>query len=64
MKMRKYLSWLLVFAFVFSLVTGNTAQVMAKSREVAAIKSVSLKIGKKKVTKKIYTMKQRNDLGK
>lgn len=58
MKMRKYLSWLLVFAFVFSLVTGNTAQVMAKSREVAAIKSVSLKIGKKKVTKKIYTMKQ------
>lgn len=58
MKMRKYLAWLLVFAFVFSLVTGNTAQVMAKSRKVAAIKSVSLKIGKKKVTKKTYTMKQ------
>ncbi len=58
MKMRKYLAWLLVFAFIFSLVTGNTAQVMAKSRKVAAIKSVSLKIGKKKVTKKTYTMKQ------
>ena len=58
MKMRKYLAWLLVFAFVFSLATGNTAQVMAKGRKVAAIKSVSLKIGKKKVTKKTYTMKQ------
>ena len=58
MKMRKYLAWLLVFAFVFSLVTGNTAQVMAKSRKMAVIKSVSLKIGKKKVTKKTYTMKQ------
>lgn len=58
MKIRKYLAWLLAFAFVFSLVTGNTAQVMAKSKKVAAIKSVSLKIGKKKVTKKTYTMKQ------
>lgn len=58
MKMRKYLAWLLVFAFVFSLVTGNTAQVMAKSRKTTVIKSVSLKIGKKKVTKKTYTMKQ------
>lgn len=57
MKKRKYLAWLLVFAFVFSLVTGNTAPVMAKSRKAAAIKSVSLKIGKKKVTKKTYTMK-------
>ncbi len=58
MKMRKYLAWLLVFAFVFSLVTENTAQVMAKSRKAAVIKSVSLKIGKKKVTKKTYIMKQ------
>ena len=57
MKKRKYLAWLLVFAFVFSLVTGNTAQVMAKSRKATVIKSVSLKIGKKKVTKKTYTMK-------
>ncbi len=58
MKIRKYLAWLLVFAFVLSLVTGNTAQVMAKSRRSTVIKSVSLKIGKKKVTKKTYTMKQ------
>ncbi len=58
MKMRKYLAWLLVFAFVFSLITGNTAQVMAKGRKATVIKSVSLKIGKKKVTKKTYTMKQ------
>jgi len=58
MKMRKYLAWLLVFAFVISMVTGNTAQVMAKSKKATVIKSVSLKIGKKKVTKKTYTMKQ------
>lgn len=58
MKMRKYLAWLLVFAFVFSLITGNTAQVMAKSRKATVIKSVSLKIGKKKVTKKTYKMKR------
>ncbi|MDE6627150.1 MAG: Ig-like domain-containing protein [Lachnospiraceae bacterium] len=58
MKIRKYLAWLLVFALVFSLITGNTAQVMAKSRKAAVIKSVSLKIGKKEVTKKTYTMKQ------
>ena len=58
MKIRKYLAWLLVFAFVFSLITGNTAQVMAKSRKAVVIKSVSLKIGKKEVTKKTYTMKQ------
>ena len=58
MKIRKYLAWLLVFAFVFSLITGNAAQVMAKSGKAAVIKSVSLKIGKKEVTKKTYTMKQ------
>ncbi len=58
MKIRKYLAWLLVFAFVFSLVTGNTAQIMAKNKKAIVIKSVSLKIGKKNVTKKTYRMKQ------
>lgn len=52
MKMRKYLAWLLVFAFIFSLVTGNTAQVMAKSRKVAAIKSVYVKDRKEKSNEK------------
>lgn len=52
-RVHKYLAWLLVFAFVFSLITGNATQVMAKSRKEAAVKSVSLKIGKKKVTKKL-----------
>lgn len=57
MKKRNYLTWMLVLAFIFSMVTGNMAQVTAKSSKATAIKSVFLKIGKKKVTKKTYTIK-------
>lgn len=59
MKNRKYLAWLIVFAVVFSIVCGEiSAAVMDKSRNPEIIESVSLKIGKKKVTKKTYTIKQ------
>ena len=58
-KLHKYLAWLLVLAVVFSIgSTGNPAEIMAKSKKTAVIKSVSLKIGNKKVTKKTYKMKQ------
>ena len=57
MKKRNYLTWMLVLTFIFLMVTGNMAQVMAKSSKATAIKSVFLKIGKKKVTKKTYTIK-------
>ena len=58
-KNRRYLSWLFVFALVFSLVCGGTsAEVMAKGSKKNTIKSVSLRIGNKKVTKKTYKMKQ------
>lgn len=58
-KLHKYLAWLLVFAVVFSLGSfGNLTETMAKSKGIAAIKSISLKIGNKKVTKKTYQMKR------
>ena len=58
-KNRKYLSWLFVFVLVFSLISGGTsADVMAKAGKTNTIKSVSLRIGNKKVTKKTYKMKQ------
>ena len=58
-KNRKYLSWLFVFALVFSLICGGTsAEVMAKGGKTNTIKSVSLRVGNKKVTKKTYKMKQ------
>ena len=44
-KNRRYLSWLFVFALVFSLVCGGTsAEVMAKGSKKNTIKSVSLRI--------------------
>ena len=43
-KNRRYLSWLFVFALVFSLVCGGTsAEVMAKGSKKNTIKSVSLR---------------------
>lgn len=58
-KTYKCLAWLLVFAIVFSMGgLGNPMEVMAKSTKTAGIKSVSLKIGNKKVTKKTYEMKR------
>ena len=58
-KNRKYLSWLFVFALVFSLVcAGTSAEVMAKESKINTIKSVSLGVGNKNVTKKTFKMKQ------
>lgn len=58
-KIHKYLAWLLVLAVVFSIGgIGNPAEVMAKGKKAAVVKSVSLKIGNKKVTKKTYKMKR------
>ena len=58
-KLHKYLAWLLVLAVIFSLGSiGNPAEVMAKSKKAAVVKSVSLKIESKKVMKKTYKMKR------
>lgn len=58
-KMHKFLAWLLVLAVVFSMGgIGNQTEVMAKGSKTNTIKSVSLRIGNKKVTKKTYKMKQ------
>ena len=58
-KMHRYLAWLLVIAVVFSLGSiGNMAEVMAKSKKATEVKSVSIKIGSKKVTKKTFKMKR------
>lgn len=55
----KYVQRVLVFLLAFCIVfAGSFAEAMAKSRKVPAVKSISLKIGKKKVTKKTYQMKQ------
>ncbi len=53
----RYLAWLLMLAIVFSVgAIGSPAE--AKSKKTVVLKSVSLKIGNKKVTKKTYKMKQ------
>lgn len=58
-KMHRYLAWLLVIAVVFSLGSiGNPAEVMAKSKKATEVKSVSIKLGSKKVTKKTFKMKR------
>ena len=58
-KMHKYLAWLLVLAVVFSMGgVGNQTEAMAKGSKTKIIKSVSLRIGNKKVTKKTYKMKK------
>lgn len=58
-KMHKYLAWLLVLAVVFSMGgIGNQTEAMAKGSKTKIIKSVSLRIGNKKVTKKTYKMKK------
>ena len=55
----KYVQRVLVFLLAFCIVfAGSFTDVMAKSKKVPAVKSISLKIGKKKVTKKTYKMKQ------
>lgn len=60
-KLYKYLAWLLVLAVIVSLGSiGNAAEGMAKSKKAAVLKSVSLKIGNKKVTKKTFQMKRGN----
>lgn len=58
-KLYKYLPWLLVLAVVVLLGSiGNASEGMAKSKKAAVLKSVSLKIGNKKVTKKTFQMKR------
>lgn len=57
-KLQNSLVWLVVLAVVFSMAgIGNPVEVMAKGKKAAAVKSVSLKIGNKKVTNKTYQMK-------
>lgn len=58
-RIRKYLVWLFVFALVFSLESGGISTgVMAKGDKSDTIKSVSLRIDNKKVTKKTYEMQK------
>ncbi len=58
-KKLKYVQRVLVFLLAFCIVfAGSSPDAMAKSKKAPAVKSVSLKIGKKKVTKKTYQMKQ------
>lgn len=57
-KSHKNLAWMLVLAIVCSLVCqGVSTEVIAKASKTNTIKSVSLKIGNKKVDKKTYKMK-------
>lgn len=54
----KYVQRVLVFLLAFCIVfAGSFTDAMAKSKKAPAVKSISLKIGKKKVTKKTYKMK-------
>ena len=58
-KKLKYVQKVLVFLLAFCIVfAGSSPDAMAKSKKAPAVKSVSLKIGKKKVAKKTYQMKQ------
>lgn len=64
-RIRKYLAWLLVFAFVCSSVfvtTGNAEAANVNKRNVYShrknIKSVTVRIGGKKVTKKTVTLRK------
>ena len=57
-KKLKYVQRVLVFLLAFCIVfAGSSTDAMAKSKKAPAVKSISLKIGKKKVTKKTYKMK-------
>lgn len=57
-KKLKYVQKVLVFFLAFCIVfAGSSTDAMAKSKKAPAVKSISLKIGKKKVTKKTYKMK-------
>lgn len=54
----KYVQRVLVFLLALCIVfAGSSTDAMAKSKKAPAVKSISLKIGKKKVTKKTYKMK-------
>lgn len=58
-KNHKNLVWMIVLFLVCSLICqGNYAEVVAKASKTNTIKSVSLKIGNKKVDKKTYKMNQ------
>lgn len=54
---RRVIAGLLAFALVFSTAFSTTA-VSTNAASKKAVKTVTLKIGKKKVTKKTYTLKQ------
>lgn len=56
-KKLKYVQKVLVFFLAFCIVfVSSSPDAMAKSKKALAVKSISLKIGKKKVTKKTYQM--------
>ena len=58
-KKLKYVQKVLVFLLAFCIVfVGSSPDAMAKSKKAPAVRSISLKIGKMKVTKKTYQMKQ------
>ena len=56
-----YMRKLLAFLLVFSLAAAGFSQTaMAKTKKTPTVKGITLKIGKKKVTKKTYPMKRRD----
>ena len=58
-KKLKYVQKVLVFLLAFCIVfVGSSPDAMAKSKKAPAVRSISLKIGKMKVTKKTYQMKR------
>ena len=58
-KKLKYVQKVLVFLLAFCIVfAGSSPDAMAKSKKAPAVRSISLKIGKMKVTKKTYQMKR------
>ena len=59
LKKLKFVQKVLVFFLAFCIVfVGSSPDAMAKSKKALAVKSISLKIGKKKVTKKTYQMER------
>lgn len=58
-KKLKYVQKVLVILLAFCIVfVGSSPDAMAKSKKAPAVRSISLKIGKMKVTKKTYQMKR------
>ena len=57
-KVHRHLAWLLALAVVFSMgIMTTAADASTKTQTNSGVKSISLKIGSKTVTKKTYTMK-------